>query len=951
MNQYRRLSSVCHAALAVILAWQGAIGISLAAGGEHGTDAVEIFHCAFDKGWDENFDEWPDRWIRKSGSSYPHYVDIRIRDTDDPQASEGRYLEFSLDGASAAVVSPPIRVVSRFSYQFVTRLKTIGLNHSDVVVALDFYDAAGKLLQTESRRLATPSDGWHTVSPPTIDPSDAAIDRAVVRIEAHRSTRGDLQGKVCVDDVWLGRLPRITVTTNNPSNVYGNKDDVRVRCELSGIRERDPEIRFQLLDASGRELQGTRVKLDGQLIDEDSQNSADVMDGIGNAPKGYEGATEWRPEIPGDGYYSVVVRMVSSDARGTGSDAEREMAHRVIWLAVVPPLPMPSDGDFGWTLPGADRPLSFKQLTTLLPNVGINWVKIPAWYSPDNPQRGDEIIRFAEMLSASNIDVVGILDHPPEGSDLATRMGRDPSIADLFSFDPTIWMPSLDPVMSRLSMRLRYWQLGADSDIGLVGFPNLSKRIEELRSRLFRFGQEVKLGMPWLWDAANQLPSDASWEFEQLWPDPSLPFEEFERFVSQAKPENRLRWITIDPPPRVDESIPAQADLNARAALFVRKIIAAKQHGADAIFVSNPFDDKNGLMRENGMPAELLMPWRTCAAMLSGAEYLGTIQLPNGSQNRIFLRPDGQVVMVVWNAAPTRERLYLGRDVRQIDMWGQSTIPPTEDREQVIEVDTLPSFVMGLSEPIARWRMETQFEQDHVESIFGVAHANAIKFQNHFPQGAGGTISIAAARPQFDESNGDASASETRALDPDLWSIDPPHGTFSLSPGEAARFPFEIRLKNAIFGEQPVRVDFRVEADESYEFSVYRTMWIGTSDMTIDIKTHLDKEGTLVVQQIMTNNSDRLVDFKCSLRAKGHRPQKAQVYRLGATPDRKVYRFPNGAALVGQHLLLEAEEIGGQRVFKFLFVAKDEPPSKEDEQAERDGVENTSPAPRKLELN
>ena len=47
--------------------------------------------------------------------------------------------------------------------------------------------------------------------------------------------------------------------------------------------------------------------------------------------------------------------------------------------------------------------------------------------------------------------------------------------------------------------------------------------------------------------------------------------------------------------------------------------------------------------------------------------------MPSGSENRIFLRPDGQVVMVVWNAKPTQEMLFLGNDVRQIDVWGGTT--------------------------------------------------------------------------------------------------------------------------------------------------------------------------------------------------------------------------------------------------------------------------------------
>ena len=49
-------------------------------------------------------------------------------------------------------------------------------------------------------------------------------------------------------------------------------------------------------------------------------------------------------------------------------------------LVVVPPLPMPRRGEFGWTLPDGDRPLSFQDLSRLLPEVGINWVKVPLWF-------------------------------------------------------------------------------------------------------------------------------------------------------------------------------------------------------------------------------------------------------------------------------------------------------------------------------------------------------------------------------------------------------------------------------------------------------------------------------------------------------------------------------------------------------------------------------------------
>jgi hypothetical protein len=901
-----------------------------AAGIERPADAIEVFHCAFDEAWDANYDEWPDRWTRDSGEAYPHYVDIRMRPSDDPKATGGQFLELNLDGASAAVSSPPIRVTSRFSYLLATQLYTKGLKYSDVTVSITFCNSAGKRLQSRKQSLTSRNDGWHTIVIESIDPGDESIDRAVIKLDVRRGSRGDLHGVVCLDDVWLARLPRITVSTNSPYNVYRNKDDVVVRCELSGIREQNPEIRFQLLDASSKELHGGSVLLNGRLIEEDTRKASDIVDGIGNAPKGYEGVTEWRPKIPQHGFYTVVVTMLSSDATGKQTEAQRKMDRRVIWLAVVAPLPMASEGDFGWALPEADRPLSFQDLTGLLPNVGINWVKLPAWYDVSQPRRGDDIIRFVEMLGASNIEVVGVIDRPPNGSELAERLGANPSIADLLSFDQSVWLPALDPVMSRLSMRLRYWQLGSDQDTSLAGFPKLAAKINEIRDRLFRFGQQVKLGLPWVWDGTNPVASEVSWDFEQLTPEQALTLDKFEEFVSRPRADSTQRWIAIEPPPHPDDSIPSSLEqLNARATEFVRKLVAAKEHGVDAIVISRPFDDKNGLMRANGMPAELLLPWRTTAAMLGGAKYIGSVQLPGGSENRNFLRPDGRVVMVVWSPEPKQETLFLGNDAKQIDVWGGTTPLAVKDHEQTVQVGPVPTFVLGINEPILHWRMALRFKHDHVESIFGKAHPNAIYYQNFFPQGVGGTISIVAPQSDDERSAAEEGTPEGLIHDTERWAFEPPETNFTLGAGDKATFPFDIRLKNAMFGEQPVRVDVTVDADEQYHFSIYRTMYVGSGNISINFKTHIDRDGMLLVEQIMTNSAKQPVDFKCFLYAKGYRRQRAQVYRLGATPDRTVYRYHSGKALLGKELTLEAEEIGGERVLKCRFKVTDDPNAEE----------------------
>src|SRR5262249_4113435 len=128
---------------------------------------------------------------------------------------------------------------------------------------------------------------------------------------------------------------------------------------------------------------------------------------------------------------------------------------------------------------------------------------------------------------------------------------------------------------------------------------------------------------------------------------------------------------------------------------------------------------------------------------------------------------------------------------------------------------------------------------------------------------------------------------------------------------------------NAFYGKQLVRIDFTVEAEERLQFSAYSSLEVGTKDLTLDVRSHLDKDGTLIVEQFMTNHDKHVADFKCHLRSKGYRPQRMEVYRLGPTMDRKVYRFPDGQDLVGKEMLLEVEEVNGPRVLKYRFVASD----------------------------
>lgn len=248
-------------------------------------DAVPVFQCTFGDDWDVNYDQWPDRWVRKTGLGLPHYVNIAIQ--DDATAVGHKCLQIDLDGASAEVESPPIRVMPRFSYVFEAQLKNTGLKYSTAVITLNFCDSNGRVLQTEKTEPLATTNGWQAIRLGPVEPRDLAINRVVIGLAVQRSSKGDLQGHVSLGDVWLGRLPRIDVSTNNACNVYTQLDGAEVQCALSGIREKNPEIDFQLLDGSNKELQRKHFRLDGKLIVDEAGRGAEVTDGS-KGTEGYE---------------------------------------------------------------------------------------------------------------------------------------------------------------------------------------------------------------------------------------------------------------------------------------------------------------------------------------------------------------------------------------------------------------------------------------------------------------------------------------------------------------------------------------------------------------------------------------------------------------------------------------------------------------------------------------
>lgn len=845
-------------------------------------EAVTLVQWDFGQEGDVNFDGWPDGWRRATGTRYPPYVQIGLAPDPAPAGdTKNTCLRIDLDGGAAQVLSPSISVSDQFSYIVQVRIRTENLHHDSAYASLTFCDESLRpMVVHHSQRIREARD-WTEVTIGPVSPADASLSQALVRLHLEPGERFDLSGAAQFDDVRVARLPRMALELAGEVPWFTDPKDVVVTCRASGFAEASPVASFTLVDVWGHTLSEVKRPLIRELPDDPLADLEEDGDGL------FAGSVTWRPPIEQNGYYEVRASI------GSHTTVMRQS------FAVMDPWQRGREGEFGWTLPEGDQHVSLKELPSLLAAAGVHWVKFPTWYDAKDSKRAEELARFAERLSSEYIQMVALLDSPPQATRELFGNRHDLPVASVF-LERDVWQPALEPVLTRLSLKVRWWQLGGDEDTSFASLPNFEGKLREVRDELSHFGDGIRLGMPWRVVDATPEMDQPPWDFLSFVAEPSFTADEIRAYWQSETPSSPTHtWMVLEPLPR------DTYDLATRARDLVGRMMAAKQRGIEAVFVPNPFDDQCGLLRPDGSPTELLLPWRTTAHMIAGAEFLGSLQLPGGSSNYVFARGE-EAVMVVWNDHPTVETIYLGEEVQQWDLWGRSRpvrhVEQDNMTRQVIDVGALPTFVTGLHASVARWRIAFQFETDQLISMFGQKQEAGYRYHNAFSRWVSGTVAFHV---------------------PDMWETDHRPLPFKLGPDEHRQGALGVVLRaSASSGRQPIRVDFQVAADRNYRFSVYRQVEVGLGDVEVEVNTRLDEYGNLVVEQWLTNQSDRRVSFNCMLLAPDRRRQRRQVF--GMARGRRVVRFvlPQGEQLLGKTLLLRAEEIGGVRLLNHRFVAE-----------------------------
>ncbi len=855
--------------------------------------AETIFATDFERGIDQNYDGWPDNWTRLRGQGFPPYIRIGIADDPSHASQQSRCLRIELDGSGGTAYSSPIEISPLFSYLFQGKLKTEGLTHDVAYFTVTFFDPDRKQKETITSEKVTDATAWKEVCIGPLTPTHPEARFAVIGLHLVPTTRSDLTGAAMFDDLFFARMPHMTIESEQPFNLFAHPGDSAFICTVSGTRQPNSTVLFELLDVTGHTLASEQL----QLISQDNATTevTETEDLAMDPPAGSEearhaGSIAWRPPVPDYGFYRVRASL-----QGGANVALQQCAS----FAVVPDLSTSHKGEFGWSLPRGAKPLSEDKLLTLLQLANVSWIKYPVWYSPDKePAKGEQIASFADQLGSQSIDMVGVFDTPPEQVRSQFSNKEHLTVAEVF-LDPELWGPVIDPLMIRLSLKIQWWQLGADDDESFIDYGGLDKRIRGIRAHMRQFGQRVRLGLAWNWLHETPTGQDPPWDFLAMSESPSFTSAELAHYATQSQVAGAHNWITFWP------LSCDKYDVEIRAQDLVLRMLSAKVNGIQVAFVGDPFEPVRGLLLEDGTPNDLFLPWCITSRVVGGAQYLGSLQLPNGSHNYVFSRDDA-AVMVVWNDRPVTESLYLGDDVVQFDPWGRqtnrATAGQTPDAQQTINVGTMPVFVTGLDLAVARWRLNFSFEPNKLASVFARQQTAQFRFRNTFTQGVGGTV---------------------RLNVPDVWDISNPQLRFKLATDEELDQDFEVVLHaNASSGPQRVRVDFDVIADKEYHFSVYRDIQVGYGDIVVELSTWLDDTGNLIVEQHLINQSEKKLNFNCSLFAPGRRRMRMQVFDIGPGRVTHTFKVQDGRELLGKTLWLRVEELGGDRLMNYHVIAE-----------------------------
>ncbi|MDR0521626.1 MAG: hypothetical protein LBH00_07210 [Planctomycetaceae bacterium] len=861
-----------------------------------------IYRVLFDKLSDaEDSDGWPDRWTRKEGfdGNIPFPVHLAIGNAEYPSPFGNYALRMNMEGGAAAVFSPKIPIRPGMSYTVSAYAATDKLVFDDVSILAAFYGDEAKPIRTIESKKIRNTNGWQqlVIGPVPADmPKVNAVSVGLLVMPGHRQDYG---AKVHFTNVEIRESPTVFLEMANADHLFFTARNLNVRCQFRGLDPKQHSVLFILEDPFGRVIGQKEV----EMMIGNYPASTFFVTKKNNIPDVIHGTAAWKNlPIRSNGFYRIRVAAPPSYVQQIKLPPDQPFDDPLndadpLTFAVMPTGSFLPGGEFGWNLGNwSSGEMIRKQ--TLLTQSGLSHLKLPVWLSSEtDPKERDALINFCNNLSQQQVHLVGLLKPVPKALTEKIPFGQS-NAASVISSNPPLWGQSLQPALQSFSLLVKDWQWAADSDQSLntLFFDPVGKKTPE---GIRRFQSFQKLFDPHQFGFGIGL----TWDWNQDLPESDFPFPNlFLNFPADnlLTPEDTAQYLAdtaLSPFRRCISVAPLSADhydLETRIADFVRRLVLMKISGVDSVYLDSPKDEQTGVLRQDGTPGEMYLPWRTTAVQLSGSRLLGSITLPNRSRNYCFDKGGGKCVMVIWNELatpekPVRETLYLGKEPEMTDVWGKQTVPEQAGLEQTIPVSPVPVFITGLNINAVKFRLSMQTGVKQITAVPNLVHTIPLSFKNESANPF--SVQIMPEGPR----EGD-------------WQIQPPQ-TVNLETGLAGSGQFDLTLTpRGDTGLRKFRYSVKISGVEPAEFAVYDEMMIGNPDVYMEFVTRLNEKNEMEVIQTFVNNSDQIYSYDCRLFIPDRPLQKMRITRKGFGRSEYVYTIKKGRELIaaGKELMLRA---------------------------------------------
>ncbi len=846
-----------------------------------------VKHFDFDEQRFGNYDPYPMYWKQHESSGFPLYLEGRF----DPKEGHDAAPSFRIDLNGGSIgfhyAGRDISVRTNSDYLVVAWCKTTPLTTARAYVTARYLDRKGVVIEGTERRSElvggpASSANWVPVTiglPGNVPDSryigvSVWLTQAAVWDTSSRPMRAvefqEVKGTAWFDDIAVYRLPRVSLRSNRPGNVFEEVENVTLYPEVS--------------DPDGLNLSARLIirAADGRVVEE--------------RPVAVRSVETAQPEpaiyrnLP-VGAYTAELNVISDDG---ASLVRRNLSF--VRLAARISAPADSGRGFGVVLEDMGLAVVPAQRELLL-NLRPELVKVPVWWAGQitgSTNLDAAIDRYLEMIAETRADPVGILSNGlPAGS--STPRSDNRSMLEVFNEDPLGWKPLIAGLWSRYAGLIHVWQVGADGDESVFldyKYPRvLGTLVREMKTLM----SEPLLASTIVTQFAP--PADRLASYSAVYLPAGVPPDDIERQLTPFLDKDRSRiWVTVEAPP------PDQYPRLQRLSDLAHRLAETYSQKVGSVFLAAPWTAQSDLMFAQADPQEDYIVFRTVADLLGGTVPVSRTHIDGEARCLLFDR-NGRAIMLLWDEyAPPEGRehaLWLGDDAEQVDLWGIRHPLASLGKRRLVRIGPVPTFIINAPTWLMEFCRQFTISPPIVEFSFD-AHDRDVIFRNTYHEPISGLL---------------------RLIAPPDWDVRPNRIPFVLQPNELFHTAVQIRFPaNAEAAVTPLVGEFEIDADQRYQIVAPAWFELGLDQIDVNVNVYR-LGGRVVVQQSMTNRTNGPITFEGYLVAPARkRISRRFVNIMPGQSARKEFVIEKADDLIGKKIRVGLNELQGTRIWNRILT-------------------------------